>query len=206
MGFPAQLDDHDPHFPHDDSMQHFAAKELHIVLRIMVVLSIVATAVTMATFWMWAFLPVTVLLISYLGLLVTGSTESRTRGNRFADADRRAVEHAHEFDVPRTTDPRAVAKMRRRGEDASWIPMPMLKKEAVAGIEIVIGVCLAGIALAIIFLPAPLIITGAVLFALYMVLVMAPVWLGALGDFEEAEHSRLQAAVPDPNDAAPHTN
>jgi len=185
MGFPAQLDQRDPHFPDDDTVSHFAVREVQIVMRVFVALSIAATAVVMATFWFWAWVPAVVLLLAYVALIAVNSLERKTAVARFEHATREHQESmAHALDPQADTLVEAALTARH---ESQFTPLRVVRKVGVIGVEIVVGVALAAIGLAFILLPLELVLLGGVLFFFYMLFVMAPVWLGWMSDVEAVE-------------------
>jgi hypothetical protein len=185
MGFPAQIDRGERIHPHDDTVAHYWFHEGRIVLQAVVVLSIVATAVTAITFWFWAFIPATILLASYLLLIVSNHLEGRTQ---------------HRELMQRDTDDTAPAEAPGAGsaeEISAWdvrdVSIPFLKREGWIGLEIAVGAGLAALVLAIVLLPWKLTLIGALLFFFYMLLVMGPVWLGWFTEEVDHETDRLRA-------------
>lgn len=194
MGFPAQLDRDDLHFPDDDRVSHFAAREFQIILRGVAILAMVSTAVMMATFWFFAWVPTLVLLLCYVGLAVINQVEQRTRVERYErESHRHRAELAHELD-PEADTPLAGQLLAR--DEEHFTPMPLLRKEGVIGLEIVIGLALTAVALVIVgivsgSLPGELVaIAGGLIFC-YGFMAMAPVWLGWVGDMEEEERDKM---------------
>lgn len=194
MGFPAQIDRTDVHFPDDDRITHFAAREFQIALRVMVVLCIVATAVLMVTFPFWGFIPATALCLAYLGLFITNTTEKRTREVRFEE---RAEEHR--VTRARQTHPDAETPVEAAliAEDDEHFTHPrLLRRDSVIGIEILIGLGLASIALVIVgvvtnSLPWELVAIAGGLIVFYGLFIMAPVWLGWFTDEEELSRGTI---------------
>ncbi len=188
MGFPAQIDRDDLRFPDDDNITHFAAREFQIVLRVFVVLAIIATAVVMATFWFWAWVPALVLFLAYLGLFLTTSVERRTRRERY---ERQM--HEHRENLAHETHPQADTPIEASllaEDDEHFTPTRLLKREGMIGIEILIGLGLAAAALVIVgglkgILAWELVAIAGGLIVAYGLLVMAPVWLGWFTDEEE---------------------
>lgn len=190
MGFPAQLDHDNLHFPDDDTISHFAFRELQIFLRMAVVLSIVATAVMMATFWFFAWIPFLGLCASILALMFTSGVEQRTRSEHLERAHHEhTVELAHELhpDADNALEAQLLAN-----DEEHFMPMRLLKKESIIGVEIIIGLGLAAVALVVVGLitghiPLEVATLGIGLFISYGLLVMAPVWLGWMTDVEAVE-------------------
>jgi len=190
MGFPAQLDQRDQHFPDEDSISHFAARELQIVLRVIVVASIIAVVLTMVTFYFWVWVPLTLLVAASIGLIVANSIERKTRNERLE-----AIHQAHRERLAHEIDPESESTVEAQffAKDAEhFTPLPLLKREWRIGIEIVTCLLLAAgalVALGLIYdlLAWELVAIGAGLVVCYGLLVMAPVWLGWFGDVEEEE-------------------
>jgi len=188
MGFPAQLDRTNVHFPDDDKVSHFAARELQIFLRIGVVVSIVVTAITTALLPFWLWIPLIALIACMVPLIVVNGIEQRTRAERYERAHREHVEEsAHRLhpDADSTIEGHLLAR-----DDDHFTPMSLLKKESVIGIEIIVGLALAAVALVIVgvvtgHIAWELVMIGVGLFVVYGLLVMAPVWLGLFTDVEE---------------------
>jgi len=189
MGFPAQIDRTDLHFPDDDNISHFAAKEFQIALRIIAVLAIVGTAVLMALFPFWGWIPgVLVLAFAYLGLFISGSIEQRTRRAKFEQqSQQHRAELSHQ--LHQEADSPIGANLLAE-DDEHFIPPRLLKREGIIGAEILIGLGLAAIALVIVglwkgALPWELVAIAIGLIVAYGFLVMAPIWLGWLTDEQE---------------------
>jgi fatty acid desaturase len=195
MGFPAQLDQHDQRFPDDDTMSHFALREVQITLRAFIAITIAATAITMATFWFWAWVPAVVLLLAYIALIGVNSLERKTAVARYQQASREHEESmAHAIDPDADTVVEAAITGRH---EAQFTPLPLFRKVGVIGVKIVVGVALAAIGLAFILLPLELALLGGVMFFFYMLFVMAPVWLGWVSDVEAVENgTRSNEHIP----------
>lgn len=162
---------------------HFLAREGRVVLRWTVIASLVATIVTMATFFWFAVIPGIFLLISYACLLMVREVEHRSERH---DLDHAATPTTHverEQSPPTEVDPVNMALMKREGKTGLWIL-------AVVGIA---ALTLAGLAIFAgnFMSPGVLAIVAFVLFA-YMLLVMAPVWLGWIEDDIEDEKQRIE--------------
>lgn len=203
MGFPAQLDKNDPAFPHDDTVSHFAAKELLILLRISVALGIAATAVTMATFWFWAWVPAVILLVCFAALLLCHNVEQRTRREKFEQELAVWREREAELRMTQLADPAAPPEAGHSPDEAAptseldIVPMPVLKREMWMGVEIVVGLGLAAVGVVIAglvtgHLERDLVLLATGLFVVYGAFVMGPVWLGWFGDVDEAERRKEQ--------------
>jgi hypothetical protein len=189
MGFPAQIDRTDLHFPDDDNISHFAAREFQIALRILAVIAIVGTAVLMALFPFWGWIPgVLVLALAYLGLFISGSIEQRTRRAKYehpAKAHRAELAHQVHDEADTQIEANLMAE-----DDEHFTSPKLLKREGVIGIEILIGLGLAAVALVVVGLWKDVIPWGLAATALgfivaYGFFVMAPVWLGWFTDEEE---------------------
>jgi hypothetical protein len=155
----------------EESFVHFVAREGRVVLRILVIGSLIATAVTMITFWFWAFVPAVVLLISWGLLLITNDLEERTH-----------VEGEMPLDRAEAATPAVPDQSRALHLPGHEVPDAVFKRESRLGIEVAIGVGLAALILCGILMPWKLLAIGALVVFAYMLAIMAPVWLGALED------------------------
>lgn len=188
MGFPAQIDRTDLHFPDNDNISHFAAKEFQVSLRIVVVLSIVATAVLMVLFPFWGWIPAVILAMAYVALFLIDSVEGRTRRSQYehqSQAHRTELAHQMHMDADTPLEASFLAQ-----DDEHFTSAALLKREGIIGAEILIGLGLAAVALVVVgvwkgSLPWELVSIALGLIVAYGFLVMAPVWLGWFTDEEE---------------------
>jgi hypothetical protein len=70
----------------------------------------------------------------------------------------------------------------------------LVKRESKAGLVILFVAILAALLIAFIFLPTPVFAIGALVVFAYMLLLMAPVWLGWINEDVEQETQRLEHA------------
>lgn len=165
---------------------HFLAREGRVVLRWTVIALLIATIITMATFFWFAVIPGILLLIAYAMLLMVREIEHRSEHREEGDTAAIAARAAAEEDqsMPEEVDPVDMALVKRESKTGLWIL-------AVVG---VVALVLAGLAIFAGKLVEPklLVIVAFVLFA-YMMLVMAPVWLGWIEDDIEDEKEKLES-------------
>ncbi len=162
--------------PHDpagekEGFLHFLAREGQTALRIILILSIIAAAVAMATIWILVVIPLIVFAIAYVLLGVCSRIEVSTR----SESDERRRIERDEAD-----DEKAVAE-RERGKPA-WkrhnMTPGVLWREVTLATEAFVGIGILAAIIAIAFMPRDFLFMGAIVFFAYMMFVMAPVWLG----------------------------
>jgi hypothetical protein len=168
----------------DEGFVHFVARESRTVLRILVIAALAATVVSMVSLWYIAVIPAIFLLLAYAALLLVREVERRTYepGNS-GPPDPVVAEHETIHDEPGALlNPEQVKLVARESKTGLWILL---------GVG-VIAVSLALVAIFTVDLIEPkfLGLAAFVLFA-YILLVMAPVWLGWIeDDIEDQQRSK----------------
>ncbi|MBT8485009.1 MAG: hypothetical protein HKO59_02180 [Phycisphaerales bacterium] len=164
---------------------HFFAREGQIWLRWTVQILLVVTILTMVTFWFWAVVPATALLIAYGALMFVNAVEKRSDQSPAASVE--------------TAAPEADAEAGEVYEDAGAevaqvmpeVAMPLLKHETKV-LSILVGavLLLAAIMALVFFGGKTMLIAIPFLFA-YILLLCLPVWLAAFEDDVEEVSDRL---------------
>jgi len=173
----------------DEGVVHYFASESQTALRWVVRGLLLVTAITMVTFWFWAILPATLLVITYLLLLLAREVERRSRSATAASAPAPSVatpeitssitvEQVHPEDLP-------------AGDDET-VSMPLLRHEVLVISSGVAAVLIIAIVLATIFFGGPMALLAGLFFFAYILLIGGPVWLAAIEDDIEDETQRLE--------------
>ncbi|MHC5113664.1 MAG: hypothetical protein ACYTGP_04460 [Planctomycetota bacterium] len=176
----------------DEGAVHYFARESQLMLRWVVRCLLVVTAITMVTFWFWAILPATLLVITYLLLLLAREIERRSRRGRPAPEAEVAAP------VASASSPAAAAEVKPEdlpaGDDET-VSMPLLKHEVIVISSGVAAVMIIAIVLAAIFFGGAPALLAALFFFAYILLLGGPVWLAAFEDDIEDETHRLEEAA-----------
>jgi hypothetical protein len=167
----------------EETFLHFIAREGRLVLRWVVILSLIATAVTMITFWFWAFIPAVILMLSWGLLLMSNDLEERTH-----------IEGEIPLDRAEAATPAVPDQSRALHLPAHDVPDAVFRRESRLGIEVAIGIGLAALVICGILMPWKLVAIGALVVFAYMIILMAPVWLGAIEDDIDEQTSRPASA------------
>ncbi len=159
----------------EERFVHFLARESRFVLRILVIGALAATILSMVSLWYLAIIPAIFLLVAYAALLMV-----------------REVEHRTEEPGTGAPPPPVVAEREtihdEPGEPLNAEQFKLVARESKTGLWILLGVGVAAICFALVatfafdlISPQFLLLAAFVLFA-YILLVMAPVWIGAIED------------------------
>lgn len=183
MGFPAQLDHTERNHPSNDTVSHFILHEVQLILRLIVAASIIATVVMMVSIFYWAFVPAVVLLVTYLLLMITNRFEAKARAQALATG------HSDAAGLPAESAARAPERDER---GRILIPFWATRREATIGWEIIVGCTVSAFVLAFALLPAEWVLLGMFFIFCYMLLVMAPVWLGWITEETDREEDELR--------------
>lgn len=151
---------------------HYLAREGQTILRIILILSIAAAAICMATIWILAFIPLVVFAVAYVLLALCGRVE---RATRTVDDDRRQLEAEQAEQQHRAEAENRPA--RHPLVPGRELPPGVLWHDATIVGEVLIALGVGAALIAVILLPREARIIGAVVFFAYMMLLMAPVWL-----------------------------
>lgn len=181
--------------PREESYLHFLARESQLFLEILIVISLVLTVLLMISFFFFAFIPVTVLLVAYGLLVLANAAERHTESGRHPgespEGDRApsGIERAVEAASKPSEGP-----ARRRG----W---GIRSEEALrwrlfrVTLEILAGAGLIAFVMAALVLPIELTMLGVGLLFAYIVFITAPVWLAWLNDESSDEEKRQAKAM-----------
>lgn len=185
MAVPMKLERDAAGVPHE-SYLHFAAREARLALRWLVILSAIATVVTMVIAWFFALIPAMLLLVFYVLLAMTNIIEHRSTGPHEEDeemagprAEAAAAPTPHEIELA----------IKRESDDAFDARTMRIIIEIVAGLS-VIALVIAGL-----LFGWELLAIGAVVLLAYMLLIAAPVWLGWIED-DVSEHAEPTRPEP----------
>ena len=184
MGFPAQLDHSERNHPSNDTVSHFVLHEVQLILRLVVAASIIATVGMMVSIFYWAFVPAVILLVSYLLLMIINRFEQKAREQAIATG------HSDAAGAPIESTEVKAPERDERGRIV--LPFWATKREATIGWEIIIGCTVAAFVLAFALLPAEWVLLGMFFIFCYMLLVMAPVWLGWITEETDREEDELR--------------
>jgi hypothetical protein len=159
----------------EEPVLHTIARESVWILRWIVGLSLVATAVMMATFFFWALVPGIILIISYGLLVMATDLERRTNSQPDGEYTFQAVELGN-F----TPEERAARAEARAKEDQI---QPVIDNRVTRiTIEVLCGAIFLGVVYAGVLFGWQLFAIGALVLVAYIIFVMAPVWLGWMED------------------------
>lgn len=169
----------------DERFVHFLARESRFVLRIVVIGALAATILSMVSLWYLAIIPAIFLLVAYAALLMVREVEHRTEEpGTGAPPTPLVAEIETIHDEP--------------GEPLNAEQFRLVARESKAGLWILLGVAVAAICFALVAIfafdlisPQFLLLAAFVLFA-YILLVMAPVWIGAIEDDIEDQQAARQ--------------
>ena len=153
-----------------------------------IILSLIATAVTMATFFFWAFLPAIILLISYGLLLMASDFERRTDGPHVGEYTFQAIELSNE------TPQQRAATAETRTKEAQIQPRVENRVTRIA-IEVICGAVFLGLVAAGVLFGWQLFAIGALVIIAYMILIMSPVWLAWMEDEVSDEIKQHEAKM-----------
>ena len=167
---------------------HFLAQSSQSFLKVMIVLSLVLTILMMASFFFYAFIPVTVLLISYGLLVLAISIERQTAPPEDAQAELAAQTQAVEVEVETEAERRFRRGWRIRSESA------LRRRLTRVGIEVLIGAALLAAVLGTAVMPRGTIILGIGVLFCYILLLSSPMWLAWLNDVTGDEERRQAQA------------
>jgi Flp pilus assembly protein TadB len=170
--------------PREEGYLHYLAREGRWALRWCIGLCIVGIAITMITpLWFVAFVPAGVMLLCGILLVIANYVEKRS--------DR----EAHDV-LERNENAGSSQVVEDHAEDDRLTPatQELVKRESKAGLLILFVAILAALLIAFIFLPTPVFAIGALVVFAYMLLLMAPVWLGWINEDVEQETQRLEHA------------
>jgi hypothetical protein len=169
--------------PREEGYLHYLAREGRWALRWCIGLCIVGIAITMITpLWFVAFVPAGVMLLCGILLVIANYVEKRS--------DR----EAHDV-LERNENAGSSQVVEDHAEDDRLTPatQELVKRESKAGLLILFVAILAALLIAFIFLPTPVFAIGALVVFAYMLLLMAPVWLGWINEDIEHESERLES-------------
>jgi hypothetical protein len=169
--------------PREEGYLHYLAREGRWALRWCIGLCIVGIAITMITpLWFVAFVPAGVMLLCGILLVIANFVEKRS------DSE------AHDV-LERNESAGSSQVVEDHAEDDRLTPatQELVKRESKAGLVILFVAILAALLIAFIFLPAPVFTIGALVVFAYMLLLMAPVWLGWINEDIEHESERLES-------------
>jgi Flp pilus assembly protein TadB len=170
--------------PREEGYLHYLAREGRWALRWCIGLCIVGIAITMITpLWFVAFVPAGVMLLCGILLVIANFVEKRSDSEAHDVLERK--ENAGSSQV-----------VEDHAEDDRLTPatQELVKRESKAGLVILFVAILAALLIAFIFLPTPVFAIGALVVFAYMLLLMAPVWLGWINEDVEQETQRLEHA------------
>jgi 4-hydroxybenzoate polyprenyltransferase len=170
--------------PREEGYLHYVAREGRWALRWCIGLCIVGIAITMITpLWFVAFVPAGVMLLCGILLVLANYVEKRS--------DRAA----HEVVERAETAPiQGIVEDHAEDDRVAPVTQKIVERESKTGLVILFIVVLAALLIAFIFLPTPVFAIGALVVFAYMLLLMAPVWLGWFNDDIEDETKRLEQA------------
>jgi hypothetical protein len=192
MAVPAPLDDPAPtNVPHESAL-HFFAREGQLVLRWTIGALVLITIGTMVTFYFWAILPATLLLVAFLALQLTNVVERRSAHR--PDANDTLLETGVVASEAPWTEVAPVAEAApARDESETNMAMPLLKHESkVVLIGVLALLVLAALVAGVIFGGVTMLLAIPFVFA-YLLILGAPVWLAAIEDDIEDETARASA-------------
>lgn len=184
MGFPAQLDHSERNHPSNDTVSHFVLHEVQLILRLIIAASIIATVAMMVSIFYWAFVPAVILLLSSMLLMIINRFERKAREQALATG------HSDAAGAP--VEPTEVKAPERDKRGRIIIPFWATRREAVIGWEIIAGGTIGAFVLALALLPAEWVLLGMFFIFCYMLLVMAPVWLGWITEETDREEEELR--------------
>lgn len=170
--------------PREEGYLHYVAREGRWALRWCIGLCIVGIAITMVTpLWFVAFVPAGVMLLC--GILLIAANFVEKRSDRVAHD---VLERAE------TASTEGVVEDHAEDDRVEPVTQKIVQRESKTGIVILFVIVLAALLIAFIFLPTPVFAIGALVVFAYMLLLMAPVWLGWFNDDIEDETKRLEEA------------
>lgn len=184
--------------PSREPWLHAVARESRAFLRGVVIVLLLATAVTMIAFPFWGIFPAILLLLAYAFLWLANIAEHRSRTGwhiaareepELSGVDADEAEGEQEAAAGHHETPAAMEE----------IPMSTLLKESITGAEIVVGVAVASVIVAAMLFHWTLIIVALLFLFPYMIILLAPVWLGWFSrelqdeDLKRKEREHLQA-------------
>ncbi len=169
---------------------HAAARESRAVLRIVVAVLMLATVVTMITLPFWGIFPAILLLGAYALLWIANIAEHRSRQiERVQSAP--VTDDMPGVDADET-EAEAHAQPRHAEKPAAWedIPVSTLLKESITVAEIIVGFAVAAVIVAALFFHWSMLAIATLFIFPYMLILLAPVWLG--GFTKELERERMR--------------
>lgn len=169
---------------HEESYIHFLAREGKLVFRWGILIFTIVTALTMATFFFWAFIPGAILLLNIVLLVIADYIEQRTY-HPGDPHDETAEEQALIARVePGVAEAQATQKQKIEHAVRSHTA------RLVAGI--LVAATVLALAIAAFIVDRNLLILGGFIFFAYIILVAAPAWLGWLNNEAEDEAHRVE--------------
>jgi peptidoglycan/LPS O-acetylase OafA/YrhL len=188
---------HDESPPHEEGYLHYLAREGRWALRWCIGLCIIGIVVTMVSpIWFVAFIPAGVMFLSVVLLVIANAVEKRSDVQAHDELER--SETATVDDV-----------MEDHAEDDQVGPVTehIVKRESKTGVVILCVALLAALLVAFFAIGQGVFlrifpILALVVFA-YMILLMAPVWLGWFNQDIESEEHRLHN-LPEPEQGVTH--
>ncbi len=170
---------------------HFAARESATWVGWVCVGSGVATAVTFAVFFPFAVIPGAVTVVSAAGYWFARIIERRTETLLESAAEGAAAETDSVSEKPRF-QPVAV---RVEPSDAYRDPKSsyILRREGIIGFSILFCVGMLALGLSLMYFEIQMVLIAAFILFCYMLLIMAPVWLGWIEDDIEDTKDRLES-------------
>lgn len=182
-----------------ERFSHFLARECQVILEIVVVVSLIATVVTMATVYMFAIIPAAILLVSYGLLMVANHVEKKTNDAPPTAETDEVVAAATKAGRSVTHDASGIAdrvvhedltETERTGQ--YQVSLAVRHRLTRVTLYILTGVVAIALVLAWTALPGEVLALGIFVLSAYILAVSAPVWLAWLErDMEdEVEHQR----------------
>jgi len=163
--------------PHEP-WTHALARESRALLRMLVIIMMLATVITMITFPFWGIFPAILLLVVYGMLWLANIAEHRSRTGKHIPANEAAEMSEVDVDEAEGVEESEAAHRTEPHVAMEEIPMSTLLKESITGAEIVVGIAVAAVIIgAMLFHPTMLALALLFLFP-YMIVLLAPVWLG----------------------------
>lgn len=207
MGMPVQLLSR--YHPGDEKERavHFYARECQATLRWLVRALILITALTAITFWFWAIIPATFLMITYGLYMIANVIEKRSSDRRLRAIEEREISVGPPEAMAATEIERAEAEPLE--EEAAVVelgeaelepptrdvPMRVIKHETIVVAVAVLAVLILATVLAAIAWGWGLILFAVPVLFVYIILMSWPVWFAALEEDLEHESHEVEESV-----------
>jgi hypothetical protein len=169
---------------------HTIARESRNILRVLVGALIIATVVTMVAAPFWGAFPAILLLLAYGMLWIANIAEHRSRIGKHVPIDEAA--QMSPVDVDELESERQADTPVETPEAMKEIPLSIVLKESITFAEIIVGFAVAAVIVAALLFHWSLLLIAALFLFPYMIILLAPVWLGGFSKELERQARREQ--------------